>query len=119
MEGEPAFDRAAALEQMDGDRDLFATVVDLFMSQAEADMAAIRDALKVGDCQEVMKRAHRMKGSALQLHATGLHDATQRLEAASRRGAASEAAALAIMVDERLACLVQALRLEIESPWRR
>ncbi|HEX2056488.1 MAG TPA: Hpt domain-containing protein [Nitrospiraceae bacterium] len=116
MDGEPAFDRAAALEQMDGDRELFATVVDLFMSQAEADMAAIRDALKLGDCQEVMKRAHRMKGSALQLHATGLHEATQRLEVAARRGAATEAAAVAVTVEERLACLVQALRLEGEPP---
>jgi HPt (histidine-containing phosphotransfer) domain-containing protein len=115
METEPVFDLAAALEQMDGDRELFATIVDLFMSQAEVDMAAIRNALNVGDCQEAMKRAHRMKGSALQLHAAALHKATQRLETAARRGDRTEAAVLAVTVEERLACLVQALRREGKS----
>ena len=115
MQAEPAFNLAAALEQIDGDRELFAALANLFMSQAATDMAGIREALKIGDSQEVMKRAHRLKGSALQFHATGLHEATQRLEAVARRGVIAEAAALMPTVEDRLACLTQALQLELKS----
>ncbi|HJR75737.1 MAG TPA: Hpt domain-containing protein [Nitrospiraceae bacterium] len=115
MQSEPAFDLAAALEQIDGDRELFVALADLFMSQAAADMGSIRDALKLGDSQEVMKRAHRLKGSALQFHATGLHEASQRLEAVARRGVMIEAASLAVTVEDRLACLMQALQQELKS----
>jgi HPt (histidine-containing phosphotransfer) domain-containing protein len=114
METEPPFNLTATLEQIDGDRDLFAALVNLFVSQAEADMAGIRQALKQGDSQEVMKRAHRLKGSALQFHATSLHEATQRLEAVARRGVMAEAAAVTETVEERLACLTQALQLELK-----
>ena len=115
METEPSFNLAAALEQIDGDRDLFAALVNLFVSQAEDDMARIREALKEGDSQEVMKRAHRLKGSALQFHASSLHEATQRLEAVARRGIMAEAAALTVTVEERLACLTRALQSELKS----
>ena len=37
MQAEPAFDLAATLEQIDGDRELFVALVNLFMSQATAD----------------------------------------------------------------------------------
>jgi histidine phosphotransfer protein HptB len=114
MEMEPPFNLTATLEQIDGDRDLFAALVSLFVSQAEADMAGIRQGLKQGDSQEVMKRAHRLKGSALQFHATSLHEATQRLEAVARRGVMAEAAAVTVTVEERLACLMQALQLELK-----
>jgi hypothetical protein len=58
MQSEPAFDLAATLEQIDGDRELFVALADLFMSQASADMGSIRDALKLGDSQEIMKRPY-------------------------------------------------------------
>ena len=115
MQAEPAFDLAATLEQIDGDRELFVALVNLFMSQATADIGAIRDAVKRGDSQEIMKRAHRLKGSALQFHATGLHEAAQRLEAVARRGVIHEAVAIAMTVEDRLRYLMQALEQERKS----
>ena len=115
MQAEPAFDLAATLEQIDGDRELFVALVNLFMSQATADIGAIRDAVKRGDSQEVMKRAHRLKGSALQFHAASLHEAAQRLEAVARRGVLSDAASIAVTVEDRLANLMQALEQELKA----
>ena len=45
MQAESAFNLAAALEQIDGDRELFAALAGLFMSQAKMDMAGIQEAL--------------------------------------------------------------------------
>lgn len=115
MEADPAFDLAATLEQIDGDRELFVALVDLFLSQATGDIGAIRDAVKRGDPQEIMKRAHRLKGSALQFHARALHEAAQQLEAVARRGVMLEAAAVAVQVEDRLGALMQALDRERKS----
>lgn len=115
MQADSPFNLDAALEQIDGDRELLAALAALFLSQAPADMAGIREALQQGDSQEVMKRAHRLKGSALQFHATALHEATQQLEAAARRGMLAEAAVLAQAVEERLAGLTQAFKQELPS----
>lgn len=113
MQADPAFNLAAALDQIDGDRELFAALANLFMTQAATDMAGIRDALAQGDSHEVMKRAHRLKGSAMQFHAAGLHEATKRLEDLARLGAMAEAATLARVVEDRLAGLTQALQKEL------
>jgi HPt (histidine-containing phosphotransfer) domain-containing protein len=115
MQADPAFDLAATLEQIDGDRELFVALVSLFMSQATADIGAIREAVQRGDTQEIMKRAHRLKGSALQFHATALHEAAQRLEAAARRGVMHDAAPIALTVEERLGYVMQALEQERAS----
>jgi HPt (histidine-containing phosphotransfer) domain-containing protein len=116
MQADAPFDLAAALDQIDGDRELFVALADLFVTQAVADMAGIRSALTQGDSQEVMKRAHRLKGSAMQLHAAGLQEATKRLEDEARRGAMAEAADVARVVETRLAGLIDALQREVKTP---
>ena len=113
MQDEQAFDLTAALAQLDGDRDLLVALARLFLSQAAADMAGIRDALHRGDSQEVMKRAHRLKGSALQFHATGLHKASRQLEAVARQGILIECGILAQTVESRLADVMRALQEEL------
>jgi hypothetical protein len=63
-----------------------------------------------------MRRAHRLKGSAMQFHAAGLHEGTKQLEDLARLGAMAEAAILARVVEDRLAGLMDALQREINSP---
>jgi sigma-B regulation protein RsbU (phosphoserine phosphatase) len=109
MQTDSAFNLSAALEQIDGDRELFAALAGLFMSQAKMDMAGIQEALAQGNSQELMKRAHRLKGSAMQFHATGLHETTKRLEEFARQGAMADAASAVHLVKERLASLMEAL----------
>ncbi|HET6674587.1 MAG TPA: SpoIIE family protein phosphatase [Nitrospiraceae bacterium] len=115
MQAESAFNLAAALEQIDGDRELFAALAGLFMSQAKMDMAGIQEALAQGNSQELMKRAHRLKGSAMQFHATGLHETTKRLEELARQGAMADAAAVVQLVEERLAGLTEALQEALKT----
>ncbi len=115
MQSDSAFNLSAALEQIDGDRELFAALAGLFMSQAKMDMAGIQEALAQKNSQELMKRAHRLKGSAMQFHATGLHETTKRLEDLARQGSMAEAATVVHLVEERLAGLMEALQQALKS----
>ncbi len=110
MQAETVFDLTAALERIDGDRDLFVTLADIFILQATDDMAAIRDAFAQGNAQELTQQAHRLKGSVMQFHAAALYEATHRLEHLGRQGAMGEAAAAVRAVESELARLVHALR---------
>jgi histidine phosphotransfer protein HptB len=115
VQAETIFDLAAALERIDGDRDLFITLADLFILQAAADMAAIREAFTQGDAEQLMKQAHRLKGSVMQFHATALYDATSRLEHLGRQGAIGEAAAAVQTVESELTRFMNVLRELIEK----
>jgi HPt (histidine-containing phosphotransfer) domain-containing protein len=115
MQPDPPFDAAAALEQIDGDHDLFAKLVGLFVSQSAADMAGIREAVRQRDSQVVMQLAHRLKGSALQFHASALQKAARDLESAARGGVMTEAVHLTEEVEARLADLTQALQRHLHS----
>lgn len=115
MQAETIFDLTAALECLDGDRDLFVTLADIFIPQATDDMAAIREAFTHGNVQELTKQAHRLKGSVMQFHATALYEATKRLEHLGRQGAMGEASAAVQTVESELTRLVNALRVLIEK----
>jgi two-component system, sensor histidine kinase and response regulator len=61
---EPAYDRAAALERLGWDEELFAEVADLFRTDAPRMMEEIRQAIAAGDAVGVRRSAHGLKGSA-------------------------------------------------------
>lgn len=110
MQAETIFDLTAALEHVDGDRDLFITLADIFILQASGDMTAIRDAFIQGNTQELTKQAHRLKGSVMQFHAAALYEATKRLEHLGRQEALGEVAAAVQAVESELTRLMNALQ---------
>lgn len=114
MPAESAFDFMAALQLADGDENLLAVLADLFTTQAAVDTASIREALHKGDHHEMVRRAHRLKGSAMQLHAAPLRTAAERLEHLARREALDEAAALVPVVEQAVEDLAQAMRKALE-----
>lgn len=116
MTAEPAFDFRAALQQADGDAGLLAVLADLFTTQAALDTASMREAVTRGDHAEMARRAHRLKGSAMQLHAAPLRSAAERLEDLARREALDEAAALVPLIEQAVEDLAQAMRKALEHP---
>ena len=74
------FDRTALVERLDGDGDLLADVVRLFLEECPVRLAAIRLALDEGDPEHVRSAAHALKGAASTLGATAVFEAAQTLE---------------------------------------
>jgi two-component system sensor histidine kinase/response regulator len=87
-------DRDLALQRLDGDEGLFSEVIQLFLEDCPARLAAIKAALDRGDADAIRVTAHGLKGAAGNLSATGLFEAANTLErlGAERRIDAARAA---------------------------
>jgi len=83
----PGFDPSALRARVDGDEELVATVVRMFLEDCPARLAAIRDAVERRDGEGMRVTAHALKGAAGNLGAVGLFEAASILE---RIGAESQ-----------------------------
>jgi two-component system, sensor histidine kinase and response regulator len=75
-----ALDRAAVMERLGGDVDLFADVIGLFLEDCPPRVAAIKAAIDGRDAEALRAAAHVLKGVAANLSAAGLFEAAQTLE---------------------------------------
>ncbi len=98
------------LRRLDGDEQLLADVIALFLDNSVELLAAIRAALDAGDVQALRSAAHRLKGSASNLTTAGVVEVARRLEAVADRGAIDEARALWPALEEETRRLTEALR---------
>ncbi len=87
-------DGAALLARVGGDADLMRTVIQLFMEDCPARLAAIHAAVVAGDAEQLRISAHALRGAAGTLSAPGVVEATRVLEriGAENRLEAAEAA---------------------------
>ncbi len=76
----PAFDQAAALESIGGDRGLYDEIARLFLDDAPRMRAQIRETIHRRDAQALRRAAHSLKGAATHFAAQGVIDAAERLE---------------------------------------
>ncbi|HVB87618.1 MAG TPA: response regulator [Candidatus Dormibacteraeota bacterium] len=109
--GAQALDLAAALDRLEGDRDLFAELVRLFVEECPVAMKEIRQALQNGDAHLLDRLAHTIKGSSASLGANRVSEAALLLEMRARSAALQNAGEL---VDSLQAELDRALP-ELES----
>ncbi len=108
-------DMAAALERVEGDRDLLEELVRLFMDQCPINMKEIREAVAAGDANVLLRLAHTLKGAAMNLGALKVSEAAQSLEDQARTGDLGSAASLF----ENLAKEIELLLPELESVCRK
>jgi HPt (histidine-containing phosphotransfer) domain-containing protein len=83
---EDVFDAAAALERVEGDTELLAELVRLFLDEFPAQRAAIRQAIDAGDARALVAAAHTLKGSVGVLGARAAAEAAWALERVGREG---------------------------------
>jgi HPt (histidine-containing phosphotransfer) domain-containing protein len=76
----PAIDPARLRELRDDYGDLAAELLELFEKTAAATLAELRAALDAGDAAELRRLAHRLKGSARNVGATGMAEVAAALE---------------------------------------
>jgi two-component system sensor histidine kinase/response regulator len=81
-----SLDMAAALERVEGDRELLEELARLFAEECSGDMARLRQAMDGGDARMIEQLAHKMKGAALSLGAPKVSAAASELEIQARTG---------------------------------
>jgi len=84
-------DRASLLERVEGDRELLAEMINLFVEDAPRQLAAMHDALQGGDLPVLERSAHSMKGAAGNLSAHATASAASQLEQNAKNGDAESA----------------------------
>jgi CheY-like chemotaxis protein len=85
------FDPARMIQNIGGDRQLFAQLVSLFLTRYESMLADIKEALAAGHALSVERAAHTLKGTAGNLCAAAVSQAAGRLEAVGHIGALHDA----------------------------
>ena len=111
-------DRASLLDRVEGDQELLAEMIQLFLADAPKLLDAMRKALQRGDMILLERSAHSMKGAAGNMSALITVNAAMQLEQSSKKGDAesskSNLAALEIAV-ERLLPLLADLCQEVSK----
>jgi len=80
----PVFDIEAALNHVEGDRDLLAEIVAMFRDSCPEQMAQMQDAIKQGDADALQRAAHKLKGAASSIGAMGVRASALELEHIAR-----------------------------------
>jgi PAS domain S-box-containing protein len=86
-----AVDWAAALERLQGDRELLEELVGVIRQEAPKLLAAVRAAVERGDAPSLKLAAHTLKGSLGNFAAAKAVEAAKRLESMGKQGDLSEA----------------------------
>jgi two-component system, sensor histidine kinase and response regulator len=106
--GEP-FDLDAALAYMDGDKELFHELVQVFLEESTRQIEQIHTGIANGDAKLVERSAHSIKGSASTFAAKPSTEAARHLEVLGREGKFAEFVPALTALEEELELLRAAL----------
>jgi HPt (histidine-containing phosphotransfer) domain-containing protein len=113
---DPVLDPNAALERVDGDRELLGEIIALFQSDIDTLLQEVQQAVNAKDAEAIMRTAHRLKGSVATFAAKPATEAALRLETMGRNGDIGDAAAAFSTLQAELARLQPALEsLRVEA----
>ena len=105
-----AVDRDRIMERLDGDEDLFAEVIRLFLEDCPVRLAAIKAAVDRDDADQIRVTAHALKGAAGNMSATRLFEATAALERIGAEGRIHAARAAWRQLSAEAAIAMETLR---------
>jgi GAF domain-containing protein/DNA-binding response OmpR family regulator len=111
----PAVDAAVLArlsESMGGDDEFVAELIDQFVTDSAALVAAARHGLEAGETGEVVRAAHTLKSNAATLGANELADRSRGLETAARAGELGDGGARIAAIADELERVHAALRSE-------
>jgi two-component system sensor histidine kinase/response regulator len=78
--------RVSILERLDGNEELLAELIQLFLEEAPLLIATMREALQKADMPTLGRTAHSMKGAASNFLAYGVANAALNLEKETKNG---------------------------------
>jgi two-component system, sensor histidine kinase and response regulator len=116
------WDRAKALERLDGDEDLLQEVIRIFLKAAPKLLQQIRQAIAKGDAAVVERNAHSLKGELGYFGLASISQKARELEETARTSELSRAAELLSELEPEISALVRemdaSLRPNDEAPVR-
>jgi HPt (histidine-containing phosphotransfer) domain-containing protein len=89
-----AFDRAGLLDRLDGDEELAAEIVGLFIADCPAQLAGIQTAAHAGDAKALENLGHSLKGAARSVGANAIGSICALIESHARDGHLADIAPL-------------------------
>jgi PAS domain S-box-containing protein len=104
-----AYDRAAAVERLGGDEELFNEVAGVFLTDTPGQVAQIRQAVKAGDAEGLRRAAHGLKGAAGYVGGQATADAARALELIGASGDLIGAPAALVTLDREVRRLLAEL----------
>jgi CheY-like chemotaxis protein/HPt (histidine-containing phosphotransfer) domain-containing protein len=107
--GNPAFNRSEVLKRCLGDEQLMASLMQVFVKQADEDLSEIRAGLAGGDAQKVLRATHRLKGSSANISLERIRHAALALETHVRENGLSGADSFADALRANCEALVEAV----------
>ncbi len=84
--GERLHDRAATLDRLGGDAELFAEVAQIYVTSAPSHLETIAAALDRAEADAAYREAHALKGATATFEAPAVYTALAELEACGKRG---------------------------------
>lgn len=105
----PVFDPDEALGIVDGDRDLFRDLVDVFRQNYAAELSSIRDAIRLRDAEALRAAAHQFKGTLSALAAGPARETVVRPEALGRHADLAQAGEIYAEMERQVQALDAAL----------
>jgi CheY-like chemotaxis protein len=109
VDSEGQIDRASLLERVEGDQELLAEMIHLFLDDVPNLMATMRDALQRRDMKVLECSAHSLKGAAANLSAGSASAAASQLEQDARKNDAEAARGSLLEVERAIRRLLPAL----------
>lgn len=114
----PVFELSEFQEQVGHDPELAAEIIDLFLSESEHQLPAMRDALTRSDYAQLRPLAHTIKGSFGSLHAPCARARAQQLETAAAQQNTEQCNTLLNALEADLEVLKQELLKLRASSWQ-
>jgi PAS domain S-box-containing protein len=103
------FDRQALMERLDGDRELLAEIVELFLESAPRLLLDVKKALGDSKGEALGRAAHALKGAVANFGARAAMDAALRMEQRARQGDVAGARAAWAPLEKEMTRLKKAL----------
>lgn len=101
------------LEEFDGDRELISTIMEMFLEDLGDNVNGLKAAVANGEQEEVRKKAHRLKGGASNIAATGLEEMALNLENVAKSKASDSCEGLVAEVEVEAARVSEFIRTKI------
>jgi len=105
-----SWDRAAALDRVEGDEELLQDICRIFLDESPKLMARLQQAVEQGDPEEVSRSAHSLKGESGYLGATNVSQMAKQLETMGRDRELSQATAVLEQLQREMEGLSSAVR---------
>jgi CheY-like chemotaxis protein len=107
---EDVFDLSKAMSAVDGDRQVFEEVANVFLKDAADKIGELKEGVCRNDAKAVEQSAHALKGSVGYFGAKRAFDAAQRLELIGKNGTWAEAETAQLELEREIKSLESAMK---------